>query len=192
MEDATDLELVCHGMDAIDEIVALIGRAGGALYGREAVTQTQHALQTAALAEAEGAAPALVAAALLHDVGHLLAKPDDEPVRARDDFHERIGGGWLARRFGAAVVEPVRLHVDAKRWLVAAEPGYAATLSPASVRSLALQGGPFAAAAAETFRARPYADDAIRLRRWDDRAKDPAVSTRRLEAYLPLLRSLTI
>ena len=177
-------------MDAIDEIVELIGRRGDALYGNEGVTQTQHALQSAALAEAEGAAPPLVAAALLHDIGHFLAKPGTEFGQASDDFHERIGAGWLARHFGAAVATPVRLHVDAKRWLVVAEPGYAATLSPASVQSLALQGGAFTPEQAASFRATLYADDAIRLRRWDDRAKDPAARTKPLESYLPLLRAL--
>ena len=177
-------------MDAIDEILELIGRRGDALYGDEGVTQTAHALQSAALAEAEGAAPALVAAALLHDIGHFLARGDTGFGQARDDFHERIGAGWLAKRFGPAVGEPVRLHVDAKRWLVAAEPAYAATLSPASVRSLALQGGAFDAAGAAAFRARPHADDAIRLRRWDDRAKDLSTRTKPLQSYVPLLRAL--
>lgn len=177
-------------MDAIDEIRELIGRRGDALYGNEGVTQTAHALQAAALAEAEGAAPALVAAALLHDVGHFLARDDAAFGQVKDDFHERIGAGWLAKRFGPAVAEPVRLHVDAKRWLVVAEPGYAATLSPASIRSLELQGGAFSAAEADAFRARPHAAEAIRLRRWDDLAKDPAAKTKTLEAYVPLLRSL--
>jgi len=177
-------------MDAIDEILELIGRRGDALYGNEGVTQTAHAQQSAALAEAEGAVPALVAAALLHDVGHFLAKDDTGFGQAKDDFHERIGAGWLAKRFGPDVAEPVRLHVDAKRWLVVAEPAYAALLSPASIRSLELQGGAFAPEAADAFRARPHAADAIRLRRWDDRAKDPAAVTKPLESYVPLLRAL--
>ena len=169
----------------MNEMLTLYVEKGGRAYG-ERVTQTAHALQSAALAEAEGAAASLVAAALLHDIGHLLTKQAD----GIDDRHEHIAAGYLAKRFGPAVSEPVRLHVDAKRWLCACEPGYAAMLSSASVRSLALQGGAFSPEEAAAFLARPYAAEAIRLRRWDDLAKRPDVVTKPLEAYAPLLDEL--
>ncbi|MCK6451454.1 MAG: HD domain-containing protein [Alphaproteobacteria bacterium] len=198
-------------MERAGEVLDLIVREGAAWYGTERVTQLQHALQAARLAEREGASPALVAAALLHDIGHLMAKDRPAAVdpaadsnvgargstraapgerRQHDDRHEHIAGGLLVRLFGTAVAEPVRLHVDAKRFLCATEPGYHGTLSPASVRSLELQGGAFSPDAAARFRAGPFAADAVRLRRWDDLAKDPSVETRPLSAYVPLLRSL--
>src|SRR5215469_8285650 len=120
-------------MDQVERVMELFATRGTAQYGRESVSQTAHALQAATLAEGEGAAPALVAAALLHDVGHLLAKRRDP---GEDDRHEEIGWGFLKATFGPAVAEPVRLHVPAKRYLCAVEPGYFDILSPASVRSL--------------------------------------------------------
>jgi len=175
-------------MDRIESLLALYESKGASQYGREAVSQAEHALQAAALAEGEGAAPSLVAAALLHDVGHLLAK--DRQADA-DDQHEQIGWGYLKSQFGAAVAEPVRLHVPAKRYLCAVEPDYFAILSPASVRSLELQGGRLTADEAAAFESTPYAADAIRLRRWDDQAKVPGARTRRWHDYAQLLRDLS-
>jgi len=174
-------------MDQVDRLMELFAARGTDQYGREAVSQTEHALQAATLAEAEGAAPALVAAAFLHDVGHLLAK-----VRSpsEDDRHEEIGWGYLKSTFGPAVAEPVRLHVPAKRYLCAVEPDYFAILSPGSVRSLELQGGRFTADEASAFRGVAYADDAVRLRRWDDHAKTPGTPTKALGDYAGLLREL--
>jgi phosphonate degradation associated HDIG domain protein len=156
------------------------------------VTQAAHALQCARLAEQDGSAPGLIAACLLHDLGHLLAKerPARGEVRQVDDCHEHIAGGYLTRLFGPEVSEPVRLHVDAKRWLCGTDPRYFETLSPASVRSLELQGGPFSAADAATFHSQPFAPEAIKLRRWDDLAKDPTVRTKALGDYAGLLRGL--
>jgi predicted HD phosphohydrolase len=150
------------------------------------VTQLAHALQAASLAEAETAEPALVAAALLHDVGHLLAKRR----AGDDDRHEEIGAALLERVFGPEVAEPVRLHVGAKRWLCAAEPGYFATLSAESVRSLELQGGPFDDQEAAAYARLPFAAAATRLRRWDDLAKNPAATPRPLAHFRPLLERL--
>jgi gamma-butyrobetaine dioxygenase len=178
-------------MDQVDRLLALFETRGTAQYGREAVSQTEHALQAARLAEAEDAPSALVAAALLHDVGHLLAKVDMAAGDA-DDRHEEIGWGYLKSTFGPAVSEPVRLHVPAKRYLCAVEPEYFALLSPASVRSLELQGGRFAAAEAERFHGTGFAADAVRLRRWDDRAKTPGVATKSVSDYAGLLRALVI
>ena len=177
-------------MDPIAEIVALIDAHGANQYGSEAVTQRAHALQCAALAEQAGARPAVVAGALLHDLGHLIDKHAElgrtQPV---DRQHELIGAGWVARWFRPEVAEMVRLHVPAKRFLCAAEPGYFATLSPASVRSLALQGGRFTSEEATAFRMRPHAEAAIAVRRWDDLAKLPERATPPLEHFIPALRA---
>ncbi len=151
----------------VAEIEALFARHGGETYG-EGVTQLQHALQTAALAAAEGADDALVVAALLHDVGHFLQPTDDSFGYHK---HDRSGGAWLAQRFGPAVSEPVRLHVAAKRCLCATEADYFGKLSAASVHSLSKQGGPMSAAEVAAFSASPHAAAAMRLRRWDDGGK---------------------
>jgi [1-hydroxy-2-(trimethylamino)ethyl]phosphonate dioxygenase len=165
-------------MNPIDQVFERFDLHGNDDYGSDWVRQLEHALQCAALAEAEGAASPLITAALLHDIGHLIHDLGDSPAaRGIDDRHEVLGQGWLARWFGGAVTEPVRLHVDAKRYLTGTDPGYFATLSPGSVRSLELQGGPFPAALAADFIAQPHASDAVRLRRWDEAAKVPGKST---------------
>src|SRR5262249_9578557 len=177
--------------DPIAEVMDLFDGAASQLYGKEHVTQREHALQSAQLAEREGARPALVAAPLPTDIAHLLAAAKHPDMgQERDDLHEKVGAGWLKRRFVDAVAEPVRLHVDAKRYLCRAEPEYAAILSPASVRSLELQGGTFSAESAAAWRAQPHTADAIRVRRWDDLAKVVGAPTRALEDYAPLLRGL--
>jgi [1-hydroxy-2-(trimethylamino)ethyl]phosphonate dioxygenase len=159
-------------------ITELFLRRGSSLYGGEAVTQLEHALQAAWLAEQAGAAPALILAALLHDVGHLLhSLPDDAPDDGVDDVHEELGNRWLRRSFVTAVCDPVRLHVAAKRYLCAVDPTYLATLSPPSVQSLHLQGGPFNADEILAFQAEPFFQESVELRRWDDLAKDPELAT---------------
>jgi len=165
-------------MTAFDEISEFFEGARGRLYGGEQVTQLAHALQCAAAAEREGAPAPLIVAALLHDLGHLAHDLGPRPAaRGIDDRHEEGGAEWLRRWFGPAVSEPVRLHVAAKRYLCAVEPGYFETLSPASVRSLELQGGRFDAAGAADFIARPHAEEAARLRRWDEAAKVEGLAT---------------
>ncbi len=177
-------------MNAVDEAIDLLLRAGAERYGDEDVSQLAHALQCAHQAEREGADGALVAAALLHDIGHLVGDGDEGLAeRGIDAMHERIGADWVAARFSGAVAEPVRLHVDAKRYLCTREDGYFARLSPASVRSLAVQGGPYSEVEADGFAARPHAGDAVRLRRWDEAAKDPGALTPGLEHYRPLLQA---
>ncbi len=158
-------------------IDAAFRRRGRDHYG-EGVSQEEHALQAAWLAEREGAPPALIVAALLHDIGHLLHDlPDDIADQEVDTEHESLGSAWLSQYFGPEVSEPVRLHVAAKRYLCAAEPGYLDQLSAASQQSLALQGGPFDPVAAAAFRAAPGAEAAISLRRWDDEAKVVGLAT---------------
>jgi phosphonate degradation associated HDIG domain protein len=156
----------------------------------EAVSQLAHALQCAALAEHGGAGDALVAAALLHDLGHLLASRDAGEVE--DHRHDAIAEQALTGLFGPEVVAPVALHVAAKRYLCAVEASYASGLSPASMHSLARQGGPFSPSDAEAFIARPHAPEAVELRRWDDAAKVPGAETRRLEDYRELLVGLMV
>ncbi len=177
-------------MERWREAFDLLDREGGRQYGGEAVSQLEHALQCAALAAAAGAAPALIAAALLHDLGHLVPRPAGAARPAADDLHEAVGADRLARWFGPEVVEPVRLHVPAKRYLCAVEPAYHDSLSPESQRSLLLQGGTFSPAEAQAFIARPHAADAVRLRRWDDLAKLPGRVVPGLDAYREALSRL--
>jgi phosphonate degradation associated HDIG domain protein len=165
-------------MTRIREIMALFASRGGSQYGREAVNQVEHALQAAAMAEAEGAGSALIAAALLHDVGHLLHDlPADAPDDGIDDHHENSSAASLHTIFPDRVTEPVRLHVAAKRYLCATDPDYLGRLSQPSVVSLGLQGGPMTPAEVAAFEAEPYYIDALRLRWWDDLAKVPGRAT---------------
>ncbi len=171
-------------MDIVDTIFALFARVGGAAYLGEAVSQLEHALQAARRAEAAGANDALVAAALLHDIGHLLqGLPETIAQQGIDERHEQGGAAWLERHFGPAVTAPVRLHVAAKRYLCAVDPAYRAQLSAASQRSLELQGGPFGADAVRRFEQEPHAQAAVALRRWDDEAKVPGLAVPELEHY---------
>ena len=153
---------------------------------RESVSALNHALQCAQLAEDAHAEAPLVAAALLHDIGHFVAIADIGETDDIDDGHELRGVAVLVHDFPPAVVEPIRLHVAAKRYLTAVEPSYLRGLSPASVHSLAQQGGPFRGAEIARFEALPFADDAVRLRRWDDLAKQPDRATPGLGYYLAL------
>lgn len=152
----------------------LYRRRGSERYD-EAVTQTEHALQCAALAMSAGADAATIAAALLHDVGHLLIP--DGPAGEGDRRHEMVASRFLRRWFGPDVVQPIELHVAAKRYLCAVEPGYFSTLSPASVHSLELQGGPMSEAERSAFEGHEYHAVALDLRRWDDLAKVPEAPT---------------
>jgi gamma-butyrobetaine dioxygenase len=159
-------------MNVVDLLFDLFERQGGGAYFGESVSEKEHALQAAHLAEREGAADTLVVAALLHDVGHLLHElPETIAAQGIDGRHETAGEAWLARYFGPAVTDPVRWHVAAKRYLCAVEPTYLDELSPASRQSLALQGGPFTASEIAEFEKLAFWQDAVRLRRWDDRAK---------------------
>ncbi len=170
-------------MSIYETVAGLFDRRGREEYHGEAVSQTEHALQAAALAEAGGAPGALVVAALLHDVGHLFDEPEDLAERGIDGCHEDSGAAWLVRKFGPAVSEPVRLHVAAKRYLCATDPAYLDALSPASALSLKVQGGPFDAAEVIGFESHPFAVDAVRLRRWDDAAKVTGLAVPDLPHY---------
>ena len=178
-------------MDGVERVLEILRSKGSQRYGGEGVSQLSHALQCANWAQSADAADGLVAAALLHDIGHLIQRPPEEAgAEAVDDLHEAKGADFLAQWFPQAVTEPIRLHVPAKRYLCAAEAGYFERLSQGSVRSLALQGGPFGEAQARAFIARPFAEDAVRLRRWDEAAKDPDARVPDLEAFRPILATL--
>ncbi len=161
----------------LEDITELFHAKGAVQYGAEAVTQQQHALQCAYLAEQAGARPELIAAALLHDLGHLVAPRQPDSAAGADDLHQFMALPFLRGVFPEAVLAPIRLHVDAKRYLCRTDADYWAALSPASKRSLVLQGGPFSAEEAAVFIAQAFASDAVALRRWDDSAKDPQAST---------------
>jgi gamma-butyrobetaine dioxygenase len=201
-------------MTPVDRIAELFASAGASDYLGEPVTVSEHLRQAGALAAASGAPAALVAAALLHDVGHLhdavpsgdagyshgvghLRESADRPTTSgaelmagRDNRHGEAGAAWLAPWFPPAVTEPVRLHVAAKRYLCAVEPDYFGRLSEASVYTLSVQGGPMTGGEARAFESQPYAADAVAVRRWDDLAKDPAVTAPAFGTFRPLLTSL--
>jgi [1-hydroxy-2-(trimethylamino)ethyl]phosphonate dioxygenase len=168
----------------VDELLALYERWGAEHYDEE-IGQLDHALQTAALATSGGAAKPLVAAALLHDAGHLLALRS-----GLAGPHERTAPAFLADLFPPSVTTPIALHVAAKRYLCAVEPDYHAGLSAGSQRSLGRQGGPMAAGELAAFQAMPRWSDAVALRRWDDAGKVDGAAVPGLGSYEPLLRSL--
>jgi phosphonate degradation associated HDIG domain protein len=169
----------------LDDIEQLFVAHGASQYSGEPVTQLQHALQTAWLAEQAGAGDELVTASLLHDLGHLLNDQGETPsLRGIDDTHQYFALPFLRGLFSGRVLDPIKLHVDAKRYLCHVQPGYWAALSADSKRSLTLQGGVYDAAACAVFAAQPGASDAIALRQWDDRAKEAALLTPPLAHFL--------
>lgn len=179
------------------DIERLFADKGDRVYTGEPVTQLQHALQSGHLAEQAGATAELVVAAFLHDLGHLINDQGATPtLRKIDDRHEYVALPFLRTLFGPAVLQPIRLHVDAKRYLCARGDGtvsgavYWAGLSEDSKRSLELQGGIFSGAEADAFIAQPHAAEAVRVRRWDDLAKLADASTPPLSHYLTLVESV--
>lgn len=180
-------------MDIVQQIDELFHAHGSSLYEgarAEPVTARAHALQCAQLAEWADAPAPLVAAALLHDIGHFVAP--DAALQPLDDVHELRALGFLVPNFGADVVEPIRLHVQAKRYLVTVEPDYAAGLSAASAHTLRLQGGPMSPDELRLFETLPHSAEALALRRWDDLAKQPGRRTPPLAYYLTLLESVRV
>ena len=171
---------------SIPEIEQLLNSRATTWYGQEAVSQLDHALQCAHMAEAAGETESTVVAALLHDLGHIVGqnKPVDTPVESgdhvlpkKDDLHQFVALPFLRSLFPDSVLEPIKLHVDAKRYLCAVDAAYWEALSPASKHSLVLQGGAFDTAQVHAFEALPFCQEAVRLRRYDDLAKVPGAPT---------------
>ncbi|MGB7547031.1 MAG: hypothetical protein WBM14_04735 [Terracidiphilus sp.] len=185
-----------QAIDSVDQVFALLAAGGGEAYFGEPVTVLEHSLQAAWSVQRNGGdglavSDALVAAALLHDLGHLLhTEGEDAAERGLDTRHEELAAEALAKHLSGAVLDPIRLHVAAKRYLCQADPHYLAALSPASVESLALQGGPMSSAEAEAFLASPHAREAIALRHADDAAKVRGLAVPELQSYLSLVESL--
>jgi phosphonate degradation associated HDIG domain protein len=175
-------------MAEVQEVLDLLTAKGDIAYFGEEVSVLEHSLQSAFFAERDGADDATVTAALVHDIGHLLhGLPEDIAAQGRDGRHEEVACGYLLRYFGDDVVAPVHMHVAAKRYLCSVEPEYFRQLSASSVQSLALQGGPFSREQADEFAARPFAMQAVALRRWDDEAKLKDFPVPGLEHYLARL-----
>lgn len=181
--DAEHLSMATQ-VPTIQSILNIFSQRGNEQYGSEAVSQLEHALQCAALAEAANSSASLISASLLHDLGHLIHSLGEDIVeRGIDDRHEHRAIPFIRSLFGDEVTEPIRLHVNAKRYLCSADASYWNTLSPASKRSLELQGGIFSPEAANAFIQRPYAREAVQLRRWDDQAKIPGRDTPPIEHF---------
>lgn len=179
---------------SVDEVLDLYRRWGAEHYDEE-LSQIDHAVQTAALAVADGSEGELVAAALLHDVGHLLeleAREGRGELPDEDLDHESVGARYLAGLFGPAVTGPIALHVRAKRYRCAVDPAYLDALSDGSRRSLALQGGPADTAEVASFESNPGFRDAVRLRGWDDGGKVDGLVVPEMDHYRPLLARISV
>ncbi len=177
----------------LTRIVDILLTKGDAQYGTEAVSQLEHALQCATLAETNNSSPELITASLLHDFGHLVHNlGEDAAEKGIDDRHEYRALGYLKTIFSDAVTEPIRMHVNAKRYLCAVNTDYWDSLSPASKTSLELQGGIFSPAEAKEFISQPYSSDAVKLRIWDDLAKMKGLRTSNLEYFIPVVEESII
>jgi predicted HD phosphohydrolase len=178
---------------SVDVILGLYSRLGTALFFGAPVSQTEHALQTAWLAEQAGAAGSLIAAALVHDIGRLLmdhAADSPDATASADPGHAETGALWLSALFPESVAGPVRLHVAAKRFLCTTEPDYQSLFGSGRRRSLGRQGGLMTPAEAAAFKDLPFAREATALRRWDDTARVAGLPTPSLAHFRPHLESL--
>lgn len=177
----------------VDELFRLfdVGRRRG--YSLDGLSHTEHAIQAALLAEEHAMSQSLVVAALVHDIGHLLEPwPRDIAQLGIDLRHEELGSTWLARGYGPEVTEPVRLHVAAKRYLCTTDEGYLDMLSPSSLRSLELQGGPMSRPEAQRFENEPYFVEAVQLRRFDEAAKRTGMKLPDIRDYQCWLESMLL
>jgi phosphonate degradation associated HDIG domain protein len=178
-------------MSVSDDLFGLFEKRGAEAYYGEAVSMLEHSLQAAHFARLSHAPDSLVLAALLHDVGHLIEDvPADIADWHEDAHHEEKGAAWLAQHFGPEICNPVRLHVAAKRYLCATDASYVSRLSPASVITLKLQGGPMDAEEVAAFERIPHYRDALRVRRCDEAGKVAGLATAGLEDYRSLIEAL--
>ena len=174
-------------------VLDLFATRGAAAYVGEPVSQLEHALQTAALAVEHDAPEALVVAALLHDIGHLLHHlPEPAANRGVDSRHQDVGFWWLSRYFPISVTLPIRQHVAAKRYLCTVDAEYREQLSAASQQSLALQGALMAPSDVEAFEGSPFWQEAVMLRQWDDQAKAPGLVVPSLMSYRPMIKRVLL
>ena len=171
----------------VQQITDLFAAEGNQTYGED-ITQTEHAVQCAELAVRAGESDELVTAALLHDIGHLLAATD---LAYGNYKHDAVGAEFLADYFSPAVTEPIRLHAQAKRYLCSVEDGYLDGLSAASLDSFHHQGGLMTSEECDAFLAETYSESAIKLRRWDDEGKIQELSLQPFTHYLPQLLAST-
>lgn len=177
---------------SIEAIVSLYATWGSERYDEE-VSQLAHALQCAALASRDSASKELVAAALLHDIGHLFeVERNNGPDHRTDLRHEQTASEFLQGFFPETVIAPIAMHVEAKRYLTANEPGYYEALSYGSQRSLEVQGGPFTASECAEFLTLQGSADAVDLRRWDDHGKVTDLEVPNFDSWIPLLREVAI
>ena len=175
--------------NVVEFIADIFERRGAESYLGEQVSMSEHMLQGAVLAQAEGAPEELVAAALLHDIGHYTSEFGPMSLGdERDNYHEESGAKVLAPFFPPVITECVRLHVPAKRYLCATDKGYHDRLSEASRHTLMLQGGPMNAGEVAAFESNPFHKEAVRVRIWDDEGKKPGVKTPDFRHYVPLLQ----
>jgi gamma-butyrobetaine dioxygenase len=171
-----------------EELASLVEGLAGLPYGGEAVDQRTHALQAGWFAAQAGADDELLLAATLHDIGRARSVRAAYPGLP----HETAGAEFARERLGSArIAWMIGQHVPAKRFLVATDSAYRALLSPASIASLRVQGGPMDAAEVTEFRAQPWPEEAVLVRRWDDAAKDPIGPTLELPAVLAAHTRLT-
>jgi len=177
---------------SIDSIISMYTTWGNETYDED-ITQLAHALQCAALASRDGSTEDLVAAALLHDIGHLFEiERNNGPDHRTDLRHEITGSEFLSSLFPQTVTAPIAMHVEAKRFLAANESGYFEQLSQGSQRSLEVQGGPFTPAESASFLALEGSNEAVSLRRWDDHGKVIDLEVPSLESWVPLLTRVAI
>ena len=159
------------------------------LYIGEQITISEHMIQTAMLAEKSNSPKYLVCACLLHDFGHFIIEDPDLLVsKSLDGRHENIGYNFLITYFKPEIVEPIKLHVKAKRYLCR-DNSYLHQLSNASIKSLKLQGGVMKDKEANQFISSQFSKDAITLRKYDDHGKKDNLKIKKIEDYINLINS---
>lgn len=173
-------------LNVIDELFNFFQESGFEEYAGEKVSQLEHALQAAKLAEEENFDDEVILAALFHDIGHLMKiQNDDEKMGifgVKD--HEQIGAHYLLENgFSQKIVELIKGHVRTKKYLAYKNPLYKSTLSEASLKTLDYQGGPMTKVEAENFEKDDFFHLHLKMREWDDKAKIPGLKTKSISEY---------